>query len=67
MIEKLKEKGFDGLYCPVEDCACEIDDFAPCGQFEEMDLRKKDSCRPGYKKPCNCKSQEHDFHISRKQ
>ena len=44
--EYLKEHGYDGLHSPY-DCACEVDDLAPCcGDMED--------CEPGYKVPCDC-------------
>lgn len=39
----LKNKGFDGLYCSEGECACEIGDLNPCGEYSE-------DCKPGYKK-----------------
>jgi len=40
----LKNNGYDGLFCPGE-CACLIDDLAPCGGECFMD------CSPGYRYP----------------
>jgi len=41
--EELKRDGFDGLYCSEGECACEIGDLNPCGEYSE-------ECKPGYKK-----------------
>lgn len=51
----LKEHGYDGLYIPDE-CACELDDIAPCCCQESVL-----ACEPGYKTPCDCG--DHNFHI----
>lgn len=33
MVEKyLRENGYDGLYHEDGECACEVDDLAPCGE-----------------------------------
>lgn len=29
----LKQEGYDGLYEPFGECACEIGDLAPCGNI----------------------------------
>jgi len=43
MIEKyLRDNGFDGLFSPVGQCACELDDLAPCCEIGQH-------CEPGYK------------------
>jgi len=49
----LKQNGYDGIYYPGE-CACKIDDLAPCGESLL-------ECIPGYEKPCDCG--EHEWHI----
>lgn len=41
--EELKKDGYDGLYCPEGNCACELGDLHPCGEYTE-------ECKPGYKK-----------------
>jgi hypothetical protein len=52
----LINRGFDGLFNPDGECACEIAELFPCGEsFSD--------CEPGYKVPCDCG--DHDFHISR--
>jgi len=45
VVNHLRVYGFDGLFCQGE-CACEIDDLAPCGHanFEQ--------CKPGFKVAC---------------
>ena len=42
---QLKAKGFDGLYHDTGECACLLDDLAPCGQIESH-------CIAGYKALC---------------
>lgn len=54
VMEYLERHGFDGLYDLDGECACEIDDLAPCGEFSAC-------CAAGYKYPCDCG--DHDFHI----
>lgn len=49
----LESNGFDGLYSPSE-CACKVDDLAPCGGLKE-------DCEPGYLQACDCG--DHDWHI----
>lgn len=44
--EKLKGKGYSGLYYPGE-CGCGIDDLAPCGECQEGGEYIND-CKPGY-------------------
>jgi hypothetical protein len=36
-----------GLYNIIGECACSIDDLAPCGGIQE-------DCRPGSWRTCNC-------------
>jgi hypothetical protein len=55
--ECLIEKGYDGLYCSGEECACETSDLFPCD--EPANLRE---CHPGYKYPADADS-EFDFMI----
>lgn len=57
IIKHLKENGFDGLYCPGE-CACVIDDLAPC---DEIML----DCLPGYRTESG--PSEFDFMIGPKE
>lgn len=51
----LKQHGYDGLYDPHGQCACELGDLGPCGEI-------RDSCVAGYKKTCDC-GEGCDFHI----
>lgn len=47
--EKLQASGCTGLYYPGE-CACTIDDLAPCGQQEQEDGDDWiNGCEPGFK------------------
>lgn len=41
----LKENGYDGLYDDGGECACDLDDLAPCSQIGER-------CRAGYRYWC---------------
>jgi hypothetical protein len=52
----LKEGGFEGLYNSDIQCACELEDLAPCAQMQ-------DDCEPGYKCECDC-GENCDYHIS---
>lgn len=45
---KLKAGGFTGLYYPSE-CACLLDDLAPCGNSERDDQGYINGCEPGHK------------------
>ena len=46
---KLKAGGYGGLYFPGE-CACDIDDLAPCGECQhEEDEEFINDCEAGYK------------------
>jgi len=49
--QELKRDGYDGLYCSEGECACEIGDLHPCGEYCE-------ECKPGYKKTYNELSKE---------
>jgi hypothetical protein len=52
----LKAGGYDGLFNSWSECACEIDDLAPCGNV-------RFDCKAGYKvNDCLC-GQGCDFHI----
>lgn len=42
----IKQGGFDGLYDEHGECACELDDLAPCGGLQ-------DGCTMGYRYVCN--------------
>ena len=42
----LEENGFDGLYSPAGDCACENSDLFPC-------CESPTNCKPGHKLPCD--------------
>lgn len=47
--QKLRAKGFSGLYRPSE-CGCEIGDLAPCGHYElGVGEEYINRCCPGYK------------------
>lgn len=46
VIEYLKAKGYDGLWSPDAECACEVADLMPC---EEIGIG---GCEPGYKIKC---------------
>lgn len=50
----LEMHGYDGLWHPDAECACEVDDLCPCDQMS-------DRCAAGYKFGCDCG--DHDFHI----
>jgi len=50
----LVDGGYDGLFNSDEECACEINDLAPCGQMS-------DNCRAGYHQKCDCG--DHKYHI----
>ena len=54
ILDYLADNGFDGLFSPDYDCACDPSDLAPC-EFNCL------SCQPGYRVPCDCG--DHDFHI----
>lgn len=47
---KLEVEGYGGLYCDG-DCACGLDDLAPCGMAEKEDEDDEwiNGCWPGYK------------------
>lgn len=36
LFEELKKRGYEGLY--TDDCACDINDLAPCGCSLECEL-----------------------------
>lgn len=59
VIDHLREHGFDGLYNGDDECACKIDDLAPC---DCSPLR----CTPGYLRPCPPECGEHRWHIGAK-
>lgn len=52
--DALKRGGFDGLFNPLLDCACELSDLEPCGSMGS-------NCSAGYRAPCDCG--DHDCHI----
>lgn len=54
----LEQNGYDGLFNSDNECACEVDDLAPCGEMS-------DYCRAGFKQACNCG--DHDWHIGYEQ
>lgn len=47
VVEWLDLHGYDGLFHPDGDCACEKADIFPCGE-------PSINCQPGYKRPCIC-------------
>lgn len=47
VIGYLKTKGYDGLWSPDAECACEVGDLMPC---EEIGIG---GCEPGYKIACS--------------
>lgn len=49
----LVDHGYDGLFSPG-DCACRVDDLAPCGQM-------RGDCQVGYL--CECICEDHEWHI----
>ena len=51
----LCENGYDGLTDGFY-CHCGLEDLFSCDCIQS-------ACRPGYKQPCNCTEQQHDFHI----
>ncbi len=51
------EGGWDGLYSPSGECACFLDDLAPCGEPQA-------DCRVGVRAPCPPECGEHDWHIT---
>jgi len=55
----LSENGFDGLFSPIQDCACKLGELALC---ENIGIE----CKPGYLGPCNCAEGDdtHHFHIN---
>ena len=55
VIERLVTDGFDGLYSSCGECACTVDDFAPCGNIQS-------DCSAGYQITAPDGS-EHDFLI----
>ena len=50
----LKDNGFDGLYNEIGECACKINDLAPCGQIDH-------TCKAGYL--IKCENEDYDFCI----
>jgi len=52
----LEIKGYDGLYCSEGECACEIGDLCPCGEYSE-------DCNPGYKKTYDQLSESQKEHF----
>lgn len=51
----LEREKFDGLCAERCECACLVDDLAPCESMQE-------TCAPGYRVECDCG--DHDFHIT---
>ncbi len=55
----LVDGGYDGLVSDGGECACFLDDLAPCGE----DWR---NCEPGHKGPCRCgEGCDHDIYRER--
>lgn len=52
----IESKGFDGLYDPLGDCRCGVEDLFPCGEPSV-------ECRLGVRAPCPKECGYHDFHI----
>ena len=50
----LRARGYDGLFNDAAECACLVDDLAPCGQPGL-------ECRAGVRAECDCG--EHDFRV----
>ena len=57
VLRYLKDNGYAGLFNTDGDCACILEDLAPCG---DMDAK----CEAGYRGPCTCNDGD-DFHIQR--
>lgn len=54
----IREHGFDGLFNSDFECACKVDDLAPCGEDNIG------GCCVGYEYPCpKSTCGEHDYHI----
>lgn len=60
--ERLKSDGYDGLVADGGECACLVDDLAPCSDM-------KADCSAGHRGPCDpadCAADGNcDFHIIR--
>ena len=59
----LKRNGYDGLYNARGDCACKLEDLAPCSELTEH-------CTAGYLQPCGCPCHgegKHAWHICESQ
>lgn len=56
VVKHLKREGFDGLYSSCGDCACKLDDLAPCANIQG-------DCTAGYLQPCPPDCGDHDWHI----
>ena len=54
VLEYLTRHGYDGLCDSDGECACALDDLAPCGELSA-------DCCPGHYAQCDCG--DHDFHI----
>ena len=54
--EYLIQNGYDGLYNTAGECACLVEDLAPCSE-SCLD------CEPGYRGPCLCGG-DHDFDLT---
>ncbi len=57
IAQRLKQFGLDGLCSPDCECACLVDDLAPCGEPCSFD------CVGGRRVPCDCGGNEHEWHI----
>ena len=57
VLIQLKAGGYEGLYHDTGECACKVDELAPCGQIESV-------CIAGYVGPCgpDC-GEDHKWHI----
>ena len=54
VLMHLRHNGYDGLWNPEGQCACKVDDLAPCGEMTA-------ECTAGYERACDCG--DHDYHI----
>ena len=57
---KLEQSGFDGLYVPGE-CACLLDDLAPCGSVQADRDGWINGCVPGHRHNDPRPGHEHEW------
>jgi len=61
IIRQLVANNVDGLYNPIQDCGCLLnDDFAPCNKFPDYP-GPFFNCEVGIEISCDCG--EHDYHV----